>query len=239
MKKIFIFKTGSTFPNIKEKWGDFDDFVIREANLKKEQVEVVDSFDSENFGQINQVSGVIITGSHSNVTEEAAWMNNLARWIRQLADNNIPVLGICFGHQVLAYAFGGQVENNPEGIEIGTVSVSLNNNAADDLLLNKMPASFPGHVSHKQTVTELPYNAIILASSNMESFQAVCFKKDKIWGLQFHPEFNADVTRLYTDAQKNIVIKDGFNFDEAYESVYENKFGNLILDRFVEICNES
>jgi len=238
VKKIFIFKTGSTFPHIEDKWGDFDDFVIREAGLKKGRVDIISCFDSDNFKQINQASGVIITGSHSNVTEESIWMKNLAGWIRELADKNIPVLGVCFGHQLLAYAFGGRVDNNPKGIEIGTVCVSLNKSAADDLLLNKMEQSFPGHVSHKQTVTELPENAIVLASSAMESYQAICYKRNKVWGLQFHPEFNADITRLYTDALKNIIIKDGFDFNRVYDTIYENKYGNLILERFIKICQE-
>ncbi len=235
-KFIYIFKTGSTFPHIKKKWGDFDDFVIREAGLNRKQVNLIENFESEYFEEIDQASGVIITGSHDNVTDKKAWMENLAGWIRQIAHQNIPILGICFGHQLLAHAFGGEINFNPRGIEIGTVTIQLNTNTGNDLLFNNLQEEFPGHVSHKQSIIELPDNVTVLGSSNIEPSQAVCFKKDLIWGLQFHPEFNADITRLYAQAQKETIIKDNKDFKRICESVIENKFGNLILESFVVIC---
>ncbi|MFC2098003.1 glutamine amidotransferase, partial [Bacteroidota bacterium] len=212
MKKIFIFKTGSTFPYIEEKWGDFDDFAIREARLKKDEVIVIDNFETENFGQIKLASGVIITGSHSNVTEETDWMKNLSKWIIQLYESDIPVLGICFGHQMLGWALGGSVGLNPKGIDVGSVEINLNQKASTDILFENFAEKFPGQMSHKQSILKLPDNSTLLASSESEPNQAICFKKGQIWGLQFHPEFNADITRLYVEAQKDSIIEDGFDF---------------------------
>jgi len=235
-KKIFIFKTGSTFPHIKEKWGDFDDFVLRESKLNKDQVKIIDNFESAISFETNKVAGVIITGSHDNVTDDKNWMKNLSDLIRQIYMTNIPMLGICFGHQILAYTFGGKVDYNSKGIETGTISINLNKCVNKDKLLKNFPNVFKGHVSHKQTITLLPENATVLGSSKIESSQIVCFKHDQIWGVQFHPEFNAEITKLYTEAQKDNISKDGEDFDTIYNSITDNNFGNRLFDNFLELC---
>src|SRR5262245_23915922 len=66
----------------------------------------------------------ILTGSSSNVTEQAPWMLRAQTYLRDLVGRGRPVLGICFGHQIVGAALGGRVTKNPRGREIGTVSVT-------------------------------------------------------------------------------------------------------------------
>src|SRR4030042_4477261 len=86
------------------------------------------------------------------VTERAPWSEQAAEWLRKAVSGGVPVLGICYGHQLLAYAHGGRVADNPLGREYGTVQVRMGGAAARDELLGGLPASIPVHEGHTQSV---------------------------------------------------------------------------------------
>ena len=68
------------------------------------------------------------------VTQHLQWSERIAEWLPEAAERQIPTLGICYGHQLLAYALGGKAGNNPQGPEFGTVDVHLTKKAQNDLL---------------------------------------------------------------------------------------------------------
>jgi GMP synthase (glutamine-hydrolysing) len=110
-----------------------------------------------------------------------------AQWLKQVVQKNIPVLGICFGHQLLAHTFGGSVDFHELGEEKGEVEIRLTKEGKQDPLLGVLPEHFKGYASHFQTVTRIPKNAIVLAENDFESTHALAFKEN-VWGVQFHPE---------------------------------------------------
>lgn len=233
--KILIIKTGSTFKSIHKKYGDFEDFIINQLDIPRDNV-VTCAVYKENFiPNIENFSGVIITGSHSMVTDKEDWSTYAVNWLRDSSTKDIPILGICYGHQLIAEAFGGLVDYHPKGSEVGTVDVTLTAEGERDLLLGVLPKTFPAHVAHSQTALKPPLNASILAYNNFEPHHAFCINKC-IWGVQFHPEFNADVSRMYIDYQKIDLIKNGYDFDKLYESVKDHDYGKLLLKRFLDIC---
>jgi GMP synthase (glutamine-hydrolysing) len=198
--QIAILKTGSTFPTLAATRGDFEDWILAGMGLSRHSVLIIDAVAHQAaFPAYDTLAGVVITGSHAIITEHHPWSERAANWIRQVVERRIPVLGICYGHQLLAYAFGGDVDNNPNGREFGTTTISVHNTAASDPLFQHLPSRFSAHVSHRQSVLRLPPEATRLASSSMDAYQAFVFK-EWAWGVQFHPEFDVEITREYIKA---------------------------------------
>lgn len=147
----------------------------------------------------------VITGSSSSVTERAPWMLRVEELVRGIAAAGAPLLGICFGHQLLAQALGGRVARNPRGREIGTVRLDR---VADDPLFAGLPRSFDVHGTHVDAVVELPPGAEVLATTALD--RVASFRVGAaLRGVQFHPEFDADIMREYLRARAALVRDEG------------------------------
>ncbi|SAK72856.1 glutamine amidotransferase class-I [Caballeronia pedi] len=195
VKPILIVLTGRTFPSISRSNGDFDNWI---ASGLGEGVEYccLDARLARELPSPLDFSGVIVSGSHAMVTDRAHWSEQLGQWLKICVETAVPVLGICYGHQLLAHALGGHVDNHPAGIEIGTKSVELLESASRDPLLKGLPKKFPAHLVHCQSVLGLPDGAISLARSEHDLHQAFRFGPCA-WGLQFHPEFSTSAMNGY------------------------------------------
>jgi GMP synthase (glutamine-hydrolysing) len=234
MKKLLIVKTGTSFPAIIKNHGDFEDFILRQIGIQPKEVLVSAVYKKEPLPEFGLIAAVIITGSPAMVTNHDEWSLHLASWLRQFERGPVPVLGICYGHQLLAAAFGGTVGYHRRGREIGTVPVELTGAGEADLLLGKLPKTFPGHVFHAQTVTVLPANSRLLAANNFEQHQAFSLRS-RIWGVQFHPEFTAEIIRAYIQEEKETLWQEGDDPENLSASVRENPYGKLLLQRFMAL----
>ena len=145
------------------------------------------------------LAGAIITGSHAMVTDRAGWSEDLARWLRLAIPQQLPVLGICYGHQLLAQALGGTVGPRALGLSFGTIPVIRTPRSDADPLFGKMPATFPAHVIHQQVVMSLPPDTVVLGQSPADPHQILRFAP-QVWGVQFHPEFPAAAIDGYAKA---------------------------------------
>lgn len=163
--EFLILKMGSTLPSLKSRRGDFEDWIIRGADLRPEEVRVIDVQAGEPLPMPHAGYAAILSGSHSMVTERAPWSERTAEWLRKAVAGGVPMLGICYGHQLLAHAHGGQVADNPGGREFGTMQITLDGAAARDKLLGGLPARIPMHEGHTQSVLSLPPDAMRLAEN--------------------------------------------------------------------------
>ncbi|MFZ2633689.1 MAG: glutamine amidotransferase [Desulfosalsimonadaceae bacterium] len=182
-------------------------------------------------------AGVVVTGSHAMVTDNLPWSVRMEAWIVSLLAARIPFFGICYGHQLLARAAGGQVGFHPRGAEVGTVPVHLLAGCADDPLFRSLPQSFNVHVTHEQTVLVLPSGAKCLAANTYEPHHAFRLG-DWAWGVQFHPEYTADIMRSYIIEEADDIRSAGGDVAEILGAVSETPMAVETLRNFARLMEE-
>ena len=178
-------------------------------------------------------SAIIVTGSSASVTERTPWMLRTEAYLRDVVSHEQPLLGICFGHQLLAQALGGHVVRNPRGREIGTVRVKLRDEAAADPLFSGLPNELEVNATHVDTVSRLPEGAQLLATTALEPHAA--FRVGEwAYGVQFHPEIDGDVMRGYVKAREPIIRDEGLPFDLIHSNITDGPHGTMLLQNFVK-----
>ncbi len=175
-------------------------------------------------------AGVIVTGSAASVTERAPWILRVEQYLARAVEEGQPVLGICFGHQLLGQALGGLVERNPRGREMGTVKLQI---LVDDPLLDRSIEPALAHATHVDSVTVLPPGAKVLATTALEPHAAVRFG-ERAWGVQFHPEFDERVMAEYVETRAQLLAEEGRDPAAMVASINAAEAGSLVLRRFVE-----
>jgi len=207
VRRFLIVQTGTTLPAVRMRHGDFPAWFQRGLGLHRDGVDIVRADAGEVLPDARSYAGAIVTGSPSMVSERLAWSEATAGWLRQSIAAGLPILGVCYGHQLLAHALGGRVDYHANGREIGTIAIERLPTAADDALMNVAPAQFRAHVSHRQSVLELPSGAVVLAGSAHDPHHAVRYAP-RVWGLQFHPEFSVEIMRGYLHAPSSVANGD-------------------------------
>jgi GMP synthase (glutamine-hydrolysing) len=228
---MHIIKTGTTLDSLRARRGDFEDWIVAGLGLRADQVNVVDVCQGAALPNYGDVAGVVITGSHAMVTEHSAWSERVAQWLPAAVAQLVPILGICYGHQLLAYALGGLVTNNPLGSEDGTVEIHLLPAAQTDALFAGLPATFQAHASHVQTVMRLPSEATLLACSARDAHHAFAVGR-WAWGVQFHPEFDVDIARTYLHAERQELAAQGQDPAALIAGCRETPEAAALLGRF-------
>src|SRR5690606_16411354 len=140
----------------------------------------------------------------------------------------------CYGHQLLAHALGGEVANHPVGLEIGTVSVTLNEQAKSDALLGALPATFPAQVVHRQSVRKLPPGAVLLGGTEFEPHQAYRVG-NCAWGLQFHPEFSPEAMAAYVERMSKQGRVAGQPAEKVLDNIRATEHATEVLKKFGEL----
>ncbi len=229
--RFLILETGRPVPSMR-RHGDFTHWIRTAAGLGGAQVDVSRVLDGHAPPMAQAYAGVLITGSGAMVTEREAWSESTAEWLREAAHAGVPLLGICYGHQLLAHALGGRVDYNPHGREMGTVAVHLHPEAASDPLFRGLPQGFAAQTTHLQTVAAPPPDAVVLARSHLDACQSFRWRSH-VWGLQFHPEFGVTHMRGYIAARRDALQREGHCYRRMLESVRPAPQARDVLRRFV------
>ncbi|SHK76772.1 GMP synthase (glutamine-hydrolysing) [Marinobacter antarcticus] len=235
--KVVILKTGSTYPDIKEQFGDFDEWFVRGLSPGLD-ITVLNTAAGELPGDPADWDGIVMTGSAAMVSDREPWSEKAAAWLAQAVEKAVPLLGVCYGHQLLAHALGGEVGYHPGGRESGTRRVELLANAQNDPLLCGMPGSFSAQLTHRQSVLRLPLDAVLLGRNEFEPHQA--FRVGKCaWGVQFHPEFSEAIMRAYLGVQAPDLEREGFDSQTMMDSVTDTPEASRLLERFSALVTEN
>jgi len=177
--------------------------------------------------------GIVVTGSYASMTERAPWMLALGEALLEAAER-APVLGVCFGHQLLAAALGGTVERNPRGPEVGTGEVELTAAGQEDALLAGLPARLAVQQFHEDHVAVAPPGAVLLATGAHTPVQAFAHGP-RLRAVQFHPEFDAARVRAMADEERAWVERGGAaRHAEAAATIRETPEAAGLLRRWVE-----
>jgi GMP synthase (glutamine-hydrolysing) len=185
---------------------------------------------------VNTIAAAVITGSGAMVTERLDWSERTAGWLRDAVQAKLPMLGVCYGHQLLAHALGGRVDYNPRGREIGTVEIACLPAASDDPLFGKLSAGFPAQATHLQSVLQPPSEAVVLARSIQDDCQAVRYAP-RVWGLQFHPEFGVRQMRAYLHERVDKLNAEGVDVSARARAVRACAQARSVLRRFARIAD--
>lgn len=185
--------------------------------------EVVNCFEN-NFPGGLDYDGAIITGSRASVYEKHSWINKLKTFVRQLDENSIPTLGICFGFQIIADTFGGTVQSSGR-FEEGFKLIKVNGHQ----LFNSLHKDFFVYENHGDVAVELPANARLLS----QNWCNEAFQLRNFFCVQFHPEITMPV------AQK-MALRDGKEVFSP-EKISERYSATLqVIRNFVDnFCNYS
>jgi GMP synthase (glutamine-hydrolysing) len=230
-KPLLILVTGDPVPPTRQRVGGFAQLV--RAGLGEAWSSGFVEHDARTEAALpspHEFAGVIVTGSASSVTERAPWILRAEEYLAFAVAADHPVLGICFGHQLLGQALGGRVERNPLGREMGTVALSV---VRDDPLLDRTIEPALAHATHVDAVTVLPKQAEVLATTALDPHAALRFG-ERAWGVQFHPEFDEQVMREYVSTRRELLAQEGRDPAAMLAEIRAAEAGRLVLRRFVE-----
>ena len=233
-KPILIASCGDTFPGIRTKFGNFDLWFLDALEEAGTRAVVWNAHQGVKAPDI-AYSGILITGSPAMVTDRAQWSESLRVWVKAQADLGVPTLGVCYGHQLLADAYGGKVDYQPDGREIGSLLVTQTPEGANDPLFSLLPGSFYAHLTHAQSVIKLPKDAVLLAKSGRVSCQAFRIGSSA-WGVQFHPEFTQEVMAGYLEEYKP-QIPPSFHL-QLQNHLHDCPEARSVLHGFAKYCRD-
>ncbi|CAI1746249.1 glutamine amidotransferase [Serratia entomophila] len=232
MKPLLLMQTGDAPDIIRQEQANFAGMFLQQGNIDAERVHIVHLPSGEQPLPPVEYCGVVITGSPAMVTEQLPWSEQAAAWLRQAMLIRLPLFGVCYGHQLLAYALGGEVGYHPQGMEVGTLDVELLPAAAEDRRLALLPPRFKANLIHAQSVLTPPAGAQALARSQQDAYQILRYG-DYALTTQFHPEFNGAVMHQYLNWLSELHPEQREQYQQKQQQVSDTPFSRLLLQGFV------
>lgn len=191
--KIGILQTGRSPDELREKHGDYDDFFKKMLAGRGFDFVTYKALDGVLPASIHDADGWLITGSKFGAYEGHDWIPPLEDFLRDVFDAGVPIVGVCFGHQILAQALGGKVEKFAGGWSVGATDYEVTDGPSERIL-----------AWHQDQVTEIPDQAEVIGSSDFCA-NAILAYGDKALTIQPHPEFTSAFLADLVEARRNIL----------------------------------
>lgn len=209
--RIAIIETGAPPSPLKERHGDYPAMMMRMLAPLAPQLAffTVGTFNGA-LPKVDAFDGLLITGSAAGVYEDHDWIEPLEALVRVAAAADKPQVGICFGHQLMAQAFGGRVEKSDRGWGVGLHAYAVAGRAE---WMAPESSRIACAVSHQDQVTFAPPGAKVLAGSDFCPVGALSYAQGPAISFQMHPEFEhdyaTDLLRLRANRLAKPLVDDG------------------------------
>ncbi|EPS39344.1 hypothetical protein H072_6853 [Dactylellina haptotyla CBS 200.50] len=175
------------------------------------------------------VDGILISGSRYNAWEDIPWINSLVEFTKECIAKKIPVIGICFGHQIVGRALGSLVNRNEAGWEVAPTVLSLHDKGKE--IFGKDTITL--HLMNRDIVRECPNGFQVLAYTPKTEIHSL-YKAGEVFTVQGHPEFRPEITgELLKMRNESKIIPDD-TYADALQRLDDQHDGVLVTKAFVK-----
>lgn len=176
----------------------------------------------------------IVTGSRASVYWDEEWIHNLKDWVGAALERDLPALGVCYGHQLLADVLDGEVECMDE-YEIGYREV---HQIQPSRLFEGVDEEFTVFTTHSDRVTRLPPGATLLAEND---YGIHAFRAGTAFSVQFHPEYDMETAESVTLDKEDQLSQE--TLDRVLEGISADNYANAceaktLFDNFTEFVRD-
>lgn len=184
--------------------------------------------------KIDGISHLILSGSKTSCLSDEPWVHSILKLIQMASEKSVPILGICFGHQMLARSFGGlSMVRRSATPEFGWIRIERTNEGEKDPLLNQLPNEFFSYASHQEEVAQIPPGFVVTAKNERCAIQAMRSIEKPIFGVQFHPERNAEegqrsLEQVRAATPPEALFNDGKSFECYNQSIVRQVFSAFL-----------
>lgn len=199
--KLTIIQTGDVPAALRSSFGLYPPMFSRmfdEAGVGFDY-ETIPVHDGAGFPDPAKLDAILITGSAAGVYDDFAWLDPLRAFIRSAYGTRTPMLGICFGHQIMADALGGDVRKSEKGWGLGRHTYGVK--AKPDFLTTDLPALSIA-CSHQDQVITAPKEAEVFLGSAFTPNAGLVYANGAALSLQPHPEFTDDYTLALAELRR-------------------------------------
>ena len=218
--KIGILATGHAPDSLKTDLGDYPAMFTTLLDGHGFTFETWDIENQQSPQSVSQDDGWLITGSRHGVYENHPWIKPLETFVRQAYETHIPMVGVCFGHQIIAQALGGTVTKFSGGWNIGHTDYTFE---GAPLALNAW---------HQDQVTQIPADARVIGQNNFCE-NAFLLYGNRAFTLQAHPEFEAEFIEGLARTRAPGVLPVGL-IEAAYEAIDKPIQNHVIARRMAD-----
>lgn len=199
--KLTIVQTGDVPEPLRPRFGPYPDMFRRMFERAGEafEWEVVPIHEGAPFPDPAGLEGVLVPGSAAGVYDNLPWMEPLRAFIRAAYAARTPMLGICFGHQMMADALGGEVRKSEKGWGLGRHVYGVRGRPA---ILGDAPEALAIACSHQDQVIVPPADAEVILSSEFTPNAGLVYRNGAAMSLQPHPEFEDDYTLALAELRR-------------------------------------
>ena len=206
--RLGILKTDSVRPELVGEFGEYPDMFVALLSAADPGLEFVvyDVEQGEYPVDLDEVDAYLVTGSKASVYEDKDWIHTLSDFVRSVHANRKKLVGICFGHQLVALALGGKAEKSAKGWGVGVHSAAFSELPEWH---DQESRDFRLLVSHQDQVTEPAPGSKVWAGSDFCT-NAVCQLGDHILTFQGHPEFVKGYSENLLNIRREMIGEDNY-----------------------------